>query len=318
MTPAKPAIRAAAALSFVFSAPAFAELPEPVRAMVDAAIASGDAAKVDTVIAIAKQTNPDDVAELDALHQEFREAQKLLAAKKAKEKELAIRNADLLDNWSGNGEVGAFHSSGNSSETGLTLGLKLKRDGIDWSHEFRITADYRRANGVTTREQILAAYEPHYQIDDGFFVYGLGQYERDRYQGFLARYALSGGLGYRIVDTQNLSLAAKAGPAYRSTHFADGTSEARLAGLVGLDFDWQMTERLKLTQDTNMVAETGGAAVAIFDSTNTSIALVSGLEAKISDRLSTRFSFRLDYDSNPPAGAVSTDTLSRVTLLYGF
>ena len=48
------------------AAPATAELPQPVRAMIDAAIASGHAAKVGTVIDIARQTNPDDVAEIDA------------------------------------------------------------------------------------------------------------------------------------------------------------------------------------------------------------------------------------------------------------
>jgi putative salt-induced outer membrane protein len=29
-------------------------------------------------------------------------------------------------------------------------------------------------------------------------------------------------------------------------------------------------------------------------------------------------SYTIDYDSNPPPGAVSTDTLSRFTLVYDF
>jgi len=51
----------------LISSPAMAQLPDPVRAMIDAAIASGDADQVKTVIGLAKQTNPDDVAEIDAL-----------------------------------------------------------------------------------------------------------------------------------------------------------------------------------------------------------------------------------------------------------
>jgi putative salt-induced outer membrane protein len=58
--------------------------------------------------------------------------------------------------------------------------------------------------------------------------------------------------------------------------------------------------------------------VLIVDSAATSLKLVSGLEAKVSDRLTTRFSYSVDYNSNPPAGAVGTDTLSRFTLVYGF
>ena len=54
------------------------------------------------------------------------------------------------------------------------------------------------------------------------------------------------------------------------------------------------------------------------DSNNVSILATTGLEARISDRLTTRVSYTIDFDSNPPPGAVSTDTLSRFTLLYAF
>jgi putative salt-induced outer membrane protein len=56
----------------------------------------------------------------------------------------------------------------------------------------------------------------------------------------------------------------------------------------------------------------------IVDSAATSVKLVSGLEAKVSDRLTTKLSYAVDYNSNPPVGAVGTDTLSRFTLVYGF
>lgn len=44
-----------------------AELPDPVRAMIDAAIATGDETKVRTVIELARTTNPNDATEIDAL-----------------------------------------------------------------------------------------------------------------------------------------------------------------------------------------------------------------------------------------------------------
>ncbi|HEX9806920.1 MAG TPA: hypothetical protein VGA34_08505, partial [Alteraurantiacibacter sp.] len=51
--------------------PATAELPEPVREMVEAAIANGKKETVAAVIAIARQTNPDDADELDAIQEAF-------------------------------------------------------------------------------------------------------------------------------------------------------------------------------------------------------------------------------------------------------
>ena len=286
--------------------------------MIDAAIESGDEAAVRTVIDLAKQTNPDDTAELDAILTGYETDLAAAKAEAAALQEQEIRNAGLFDNWTGKGELGGFRATGNSSNSGVTAGISLTREGIDWTHKLRARVDYQRNNGVTSREQYFAAYEPNFNVSDRLFVYGLAQYERDRFQGFSARYAVSGGIGYQIIDQPDMQLSAKAGPAYRVTEFVGGTSESRIAALLGIDFDWTITDRLKLTHDTNAVAETGGSATVIVDSSNTSINLITGLNARISDRVSARLSYAVEYDSNPPAGAEQTDTLSRVTLIYDF
>jgi len=298
--------------------PAHAALPEPVRAMIDAAIATGDETKVRTVVEIAKQTNPGDAAEIDAMLTRFEAKLAEAKAAEASAKEAAIRSAGLLENWSGKGEFGAFRATGNASDTGITTGITVDRQGIDWRHKLTARVDYQRSNGVTTREQYLARYEPNVNISDRFYVYALAQYERDRFQGFSGRYAVSGGLGFQALKRDDIQLSVKVGPAYRVTQFVDGREDSRIAGLVGLDFDWDITDRLKLTQDTNAVAETGGSALAIIDSQNTTLDLITGLNAKINSSLSARFSYAVEYNSNPPPGAVQTDTLSRVTLIYDF
>ena len=259
-----------------------------------------------------------DGQEIDAILSIFEAEIAARRTAEAKAKEETIRSAGMLENWSGKGEFGAFRATGNSSNTGITAGLTVDRQGIDWRHRLTGRVDYQRANGLTTREQYLARYEPNFNVSDNFYVYALAQYERDRFQGIAARYAVSGGMGYQALKADDIQLSVKAGPAYRVTEFVDGRNESRIAGLIGLDFDWNITEKLKLTQDTNAVAETGGSAIAIIDSRNTTLDLVTGLNAAISSKLSARFSYAVEYDSNPPPGAVQTDTLSRVTLIYDF
>ena len=307
---------ALAALSL--AAPAAASLPDPVRAMIEAAIATGNKDKIAAVVEAAKATNPDEHAEIDALHGAFLDEQKAAAELAAREKEAAIRTAGVFERWSGKGEIGAYRSSGNSTNEGLTAGLSLDRKGIDWSHKLRGRMDYQRANGRTSREQYFAAYEPRYEINRRLFAYGLAQYEKDRIQGFTGRYAVSGGVGYHVIDADALDLSLKLGPAYRVTDYVTGETDSRIAGLLGADFDWRISDRLTFTQDSNMVAETGGEATLFVDSRNTTLNLLTGLEAKVSNRLTTRLSYQIDYNSDPPAGAVKTDTLSRFTLVYGF
>lgn len=306
------------ALALSASAPAVAGIPDPVRAMIDAAIETGDKGKVATVVELARLTNPDDADEIATIHQAFLDAQRKQEAIAEAREERAILAAGVFDNWSGKGEVGAFRSTGNNSNTGLTGNIELTRKGLDWSHRLRARADYQRSNGVTTRERYLAAYEPRYQINDRLFAYGLGQYEQDRFQGFGARYSASAGVGYRIIEEPGLTLDAKAGPAYRLTQYVSGENESRIGGLAGFDFDWAITDRLKFTQDSNLVAETGAAATIIIDSSNTTLNLISGLQFAVTDKVSTRVSYQIDYESNPPAGTENTDTLSRFSVVYGF
>jgi putative salt-induced outer membrane protein len=248
------------------ASPATAELPAPVRAMIDAAVATGDAAKVKTVVDLAKQTNPDDVVEIDALNRVFLDRQREIASEAAARKQEELRTAGLLDNWRGRGQLGAFQSSGNSDNVGVTLSLALTRKGIDWEHRLRATGDYQRSNGRTSREQLLASWEPRYQIGKNLFAFSLAQYERDRFQGFSARYSLSGGIGYKLIDGTAAQLAVKVGPSWRQVEFLDGTSDNAFGALAGVDFDWRFAKGLTLTQDTNLVADIANIRGRVFSS----------------------------------------------------
>src|SRR3546814_11223042 len=59
---------------------------------------------------------------------------------------------------------------------------------------------------------------------------------------------LSGGLGYKVVDNKKMTLSLKGGPAFRQTAFVDGGNDTELTALAGLDFGWQLSPTLRLTQ----------------------------------------------------------------------
>ena len=303
-------LRAAALAATILCTPiaAQAELPVAVEELVDAAVASGDAKQVDTVIALARATYPEDGPAIDALEARAKQQLAVMAEAKAAEEEAEIRSAGIFDNWSGRGELGAFQSSGNSDDLGVTAGLGLKREGIDWRHKLNALVDYRESDGAATREQFLFGYEPNYKITERLYAYGLGQYERDRFQGISTRLVASGGLGYDVIDQDGLFLSIKGGPAFRYTDFTDGTSAERLAGLAALDFDWAINDRLAFTEDAEALIEDG----------STSLRAVTGLEADLGENLIARISYVIEHETDPPAGAEKTDTLTRVTVVYDF
>ena len=290
------------------AAPAHAKLPEPVRAMIDAAIATGDEAKVKTVFELARATYPGDAAELDVIAADYQTSLASKNAAAAAAKEAEIRSAGLFENWTGQGELGAFRSTGNADNVGLTAGLGLTREGIDWRHKLSGRADYQETEGIVTREQYLAAYEPNYKLTDQLYAYGLAQYERDTFQGFSARYSISAGLGYDVLTGPDVTLTVKAGPAWRRTELVGGGSSSSFGGLAAANLEWKLAETIALTQSASALVQSGS-------STFTSD---TGLVAKVSGNLSVRLSYTIEHDTDPPPGAVKTDTLSRVTLIYDF
>jgi len=314
----RPAFPTAICVAASFSAPAAAALPDPVKAMIDTAIAAGNQQDVLAVVKIAKAANPDDVAEIDTMVADYNAKPAEQAAESLRQKQ----EAGLFKNWKGQGELGGFRSTGNTRNLGLSGGIKMAKDAVKWRLNFQARADYERSNGKTTRDQVTATIEPNYKFDTSLYAYGLAQFERDRFQGFTARYTLSGGLGYELVKSKDIRLAVKAGPALRITDFVNGDSRSSLAGLVGLDLDWTISDHLKFSQDAGGTwasdAQGFTSTVAVFEKGNTTLTATSALDAKLLGALSARLSYTIEHETNPPIGRAKTDTINRATLVYDF
>jgi len=284
------------------------KLPDPVRAMIEAAIAGGKDADVETIARLAKGTNPEAAAEVDLMVADFQQSRS-----KAKEAEAAAAKAKLASakfwqNWKGEGQIGASYSSGNTKSAGLSAGVALARKGIDWTHKFRAQADYQRTDGRTSVERYLVELEPQYRLSDRGFVYGLGRWEHDRILGYDSRWNVSGGLGYKLIDGKSVALSLKGGPAWRRTDFVRGDTDDELTALAGVDFGWQLSPTLRLTQ----------VASTVVGEANSSTSSLTALNAKLSGKLSARIAYSAQIDSSPPPGIESVDTQTRFTLVYGF
>jgi len=288
--------------------PVRAELPGPVRAMLEAAMQTDDAKSVDAVVKAAKATQPQDSAEIDAMKQKFDDTHKLVVAEKAENERERVLAAKPLQLWKGEGEIGAFNSTGNTTSAGVSVGLKLERDGVYWQHKLQFTADYQKTSGVVSREQYLASYNPRYTLSDRFYAYGLGQYENDRFQGYHSRYSLSPGFGYRVSNTDALKLSFEGGPALRFTDYIDEPQATTISALGSLDLAWKATRRVSVTQQ----------ASAYLESDNSTFTSTTAVEAGMLKGLKVRLSYRYEHDTDPPDGSRRTDTLSRFTFVYGF
>jgi putative salt-induced outer membrane protein len=136
----------------------------------------------------------------------------------------------------------------------------------------------------------------------------LGQYEQDRFQGFHARYSVSGGVGYSLLTSDEAKLSVKAGPAWRYTRLVTGMQESVVAGLASVDIKVKVTPTIQLTE----------AASAYVDEERSTLFSVAAIDSQLIGKLKARLSYTVQYESNPALGRAPTDTTSRLTLVYGF
>jgi putative salt-induced outer membrane protein len=296
----------AASLLLVAAVPAAAKddapIPEQLKMMLDAAMATGNEAEVATLVKYSRIAAPDSI---DLV----REITNKWVADRAAKRTRELQESSFFALVKGRAELGGYASSGNSDNLGATGVLDLSREGFRWRHKLRLQLDYQKANGVTSREYYLAAYEPNYKVDDRLYIYGSTQFESDRFVGFYSRYSASAGAGYSAIKRPALTLDLELGPAFRQTDFTDDTQESSVAARGSIDFDWRLTSALTLRQD---------ASAYVAARANSTMSSTTALDAKLLGPLSAQFSYAVRYESRPPEGSVTTDSTTRASLVYTF
>lgn len=288
------------------------ELPPAVAAMIDTVLASGDQAATDAVIRTAKRALPQSADAVDRRVAQWRtvpptQVAVAVAASPAPPVSAKLET-DKASKWSGEGEAGAFVNTGNAPGIGLVGGFKMLVEGENWRVGTNARADYQETAGIVTREQYRFSAEPNYKFDERGYVFGLGQYEQDRFQGFDSRYSVSGGLGYSLIKSDAAQLSVKAGPAWRVTEPVAAERESVVAGLASLEAKVTLTPSLQYSQDASIYS----------DATGSTFYTLAAIDSKLIGKLKARLSYMVQHETAPELGRLGTDTTSRLTLVYGF
>lgn len=278
-----------------------ASIPDPIKAMLDAAMTSGSEAEVQTIAKYAASAAPESAEAIRRIAGAWKDARSAAATR-------TLQDSGFFDLVRGRVELGGFYTTGNTSNVGLTLAADVKREGFQWRHKLRLLAEYQESVGITTREHYLAAYEPNYKINDRLYAYGAAQYEADKFLGYFSRYSASAGAGYTAIRSPRVTLDVELGPSFRRTAFTDQSIENELGARGNLDFDWRLASGVTLSQD----------ASAYFQNLNSTLVSRTALAAKLFGPLSASMSYSVNYESRPPVRRVNTDTTSRASLVYSF
>lgn len=218
----------------------------------------------------------------------------------------------------GEGSLSAGHSSGNTDTTDVGLGVNLTYKAGRWVTVGDATIDYGETDGAETENRIYFSGALDYQLSDRGFAFGKASYERDEFSGFETRYFLGGGLGWRLYDTDAFVWSVRGGPGIK----VDEVRAETLNGVVvneaetvesfsvlgNTDLTWLINDKVTLTN----------TAQAIYAEESSQFSDKIALTAALGASLSARVSFEYRYDTNPPTGFESTDTATRMSVVYKF
>ncbi|CUH67443.1 Putative salt-induced outer membrane protein [Thalassovita gelatinovora] len=219
--------------------------------------------------------------------------------------------------WRGSVALTASGSSGNT-DTGELSGAGRLTYGVgNWSHLIGLAVEYGKSNGVTNEEKFFGTYEASRYFTPEFYMFGLGRYQYDGLLTDSTGATLPGsetdaflgfGPGYRFVNQPNQTWRVQAGPGARYFKDITGTSDTEVGFIVSSRYYYAFTDTVSFTMDTDVLGS----------KQNTVLSNDAGVNFKMTDALSTRLSYRTDFNTDPAAGLKKTDNTIGLSLVMGF
>lgn len=210
--------------------------------------------------------------------------------------------------WDGSVSLGFSVTSGNTNTTDLNLAGRFRYGDGPWNHTFGFGAEFAEDNGTRNKEEIYATYDVNRYFNDRFYVFGLGSVSYDGFDSNKIDAFLGVGPGYRVINQADLTWRIQAGPGFRFIEDQTGSSTTEIGGILSSRYNASLTDTISLSMDTD----------ALFSQEDVVLTNDFGVNFKVSDSLSTRISYRTEWDSNPLPGRKNVDSGLGVSLIYGF
>jgi putative salt-induced outer membrane protein len=223
--------------------------------------------------------------------------------------EAAAESASEYPAISGNFSLGAIATSGNTESESANAELEAALEYAVWRHRVRASGYRASEEGETTAERYAAGVQSDYKFSARSYLFASARYERDEFGAFERRASVAAGVGRRFLDTERWLLELEAGAGRRVQEPAGSdTRERETIGRFRGGLRWSFAEGAALRQDVQV--ESGDS--------NTYTESVTALSSKLAGAWSLRVAYTVQHNSDVPAGTENTDTITSVSLEYGF
>jgi len=230
-----------------------------------------------------------------------------LAASRAEEEPAPLPEG-FFGVWSGEIEVGASKTTGNTDEESAKGRFTLKSESQKWIHDLALDGKASATDGETTEQAWFAQQKMRYRFDPKNYVFEALRYEDDRFSGYNYQGSVAAGYGRRVVESPTMLLDLEIGPGYRRQETDEGETSDDLIGRLGLDYSWQFSKTAKVTE--NLLVESG--------SDNTFTRSETALRTDLIGNLGLKIAYVVKHNTDVPPDTKKTDTETVLALVYKF
>lgn len=210
--------------------------------------------------------------------------------------------------WKASAELGYVATSGNTETTTMNAKAMASTERESWRHKLEITALNASDDISTTAEKYSLTGQSDYKLTKPNYLFGVINYENDKFSGFEYQITEAIGYGRRVIDVTGLSLDLEIGPGARQSKLDTGETDSETIIRAAAKLDWAIS---KTSRFTEVLTIEDGEDVTISKS-------VTGLSSKINGSLSMKITYTYKNTSEVPVGVEETDTETAVTLVYDF
>jgi putative salt-induced outer membrane protein len=223
--------------------------------------------------------------------------------------------------WASRGQVGFAKTTGNTdTTTGNLLIHAAHTIGDKWKFLMGGDGHYGSTQGETTAQAWEVYAQANYNISSRFFWFVSTRYQDDRFSGFSYQATAATGAGYQVVKTDATQLSAQVGVGARRLR-PEILEKDAVGGIIS---------RTPLEASTDAVLDAAANYEHAFNANSKVLASVTvesgrdntqtkagiALQVKVTQVLALAAGVQVTHNSQPPTGAVPTDTLSTLNLVY--
>lgn len=216
-------------------------------------------------------------------------------------------NVQYAPGWRGTAYLSADLTTGNTETFDVSVGSRVTGGFGPWNQTISLAYEYGEASNAESKNELFVLYDITRDFSDRFYVYGLARAENDFFNDTNDLF-VGVGPGFRIFNEENLAWRVQAGPGYRVSDAFSGGDIDEAGVSASSRFFYGFSDTLSLTNDTDVLWSDAG----------TILSNDAGITWKLSGPLSARFGVKTDYNSDPSAGQVDTDTTTGVALIVAF